>query len=597
MTIKLKVLALSVCLFIALSNLSYASPSMGESPVDASVFFSETQLNFSNTPFIINGEIMVSAESFFEKIGAQVLWYDSTQELVSYMDNIYIKFKANSNIAYVNGRSKSMPIKAMRHRGELFVPATFAASMLDLTFEKTSDNTTLALNNRIDVLQYQQIGFQHYKRLNYPKLGISVYVPDYWHYLDEEKTQYGIANPYENYSLIVQNIAYEGANSRSLLSEARQSELVAQSFEILSTQTIQLSTYKSDVIRYRAVTDTETTYHIDYIFYEASTGYLLRATYPDDTQIENSESLFNTIANTFNISKLTINDQLEHYTEYDSFFTHNVILGREIYSNMTVNNQFSFRGSLSKASDVIGFHVIVTLDTNRMDYYIPVTNGTFQGIIYTPFGLGKHNITIVLDTLTTDETVTSFSERTFTVDALVDEIIKVEQNYTPINTLMKFSVLNTSNAQIKYLLPTEYVNYDTADVYNLINSLTFNLTNEYAKASVLYDWVVNAYDLTPVVEFTQLNKLQTIIGEKIANPMELSMLYTGLLRASNIPARIVRGTTESGSNYWVETYLNGKWGVASINDEINENSPSRLYFNVNRSYFYENFITVDILPF
>jgi transglutaminase-like putative cysteine protease len=91
--------------------------------------------------------------------------------------------------------------------------------------------------------------------------------------------------------------------------------------------------------------------------------------------------------------------------------------------------------------------------------------------------------------------------------------------------------------------------------------------------------------------------MQTVIDAKIANPIELSMLYTGLLRASNIPARIVKGNTEFGSTYWVETYLNGKWGVASIVDEIRENSPSRLYFNMSRSNFYENFLTVDILPF
>lgn len=597
MGIRLKGVLLYFCILITFGNLSFASPAMGESPTEASLFFSETRLNFSNKPFILNGEIMVSAQAFFEKVGAQVLWYNDTKELVSYIDNIYIKFKANTNVAYVNGRSKVMPIKAMIHRGELFIPATFAASMLDLTFEKTSDNSSLALNNRIDVLQYQQIGSKHFKRLNYAQLGISLYVPDYWHYLDEEKINYGITGPYENYNLVVKNIIHEGATSRTALLEAHQVELEARALEILSTQTIQLGTYKSDVIRYREVTDEITTYHIDYVFYEASTGYLIQASYPDDGDVESSESLFNTIANTFSINKLTVNDRLEHYTEYDSFFLHQVVLGREIYSNMTVNNQFSLRGSLSKASEVIGFHVIVTLDNNRMDYYIPVNNGTFQGIIYTPFGLGKHNITIVLDTLKTSDPLLDQTEIKYTVDALVDKIIKVEQNYTPLNTLMKFSVLNTSNAQIKYLLPTEYVNYDAPEIYNLINSLTFNLTNEYAKASVLYDWLTNTYNLTNEIEFTHLSKMQTIVGAKGANPLELSMLYTGLLRASNIPARIVKGNSESGSTYWVETYLNGKWGVASINDEIRENSPSRLYFNVSRSYFYENFLTVDILPF
>lgn len=594
---KLKGLCLIICLFITLNNLSFASPSMGEAPVEANVYFSETQLNFSNKPFIINGEIMVSAQGFFEKVGAQVLWYENTQELVSYIDNIYIKFRTNSNIASVNGRSKTMPVKAMLSRGELFVPVAFAASMLDLTFEKTSNNKSIALNNRIDVLQYLQIGFEHFKRLNYAQLGISLYVPDYWLYLDEEKVNYGITGPYENYNLVVKNILYDGANSRTALLEAHQRALEKLPLEILSKQTVQLGNYKSDVIRYREITEDQTTYHIDYIFYEASTGYIIQASFPDEGDIEYSENLFNTIANTFSINKLTVNDRLEHYTEFDSFFTHQVVLGREIYSNMIVNNQFSFRGSLSKASEVIGFHVIVTLDNNRMDYYIPVNNGTFQGIIYTPFGLGKHNITIILDTLKSEDPLTDASENKFTLDALIEKVIKVEQNYAPVNTLMKFSVLNTSNAQIKYLLPTEYVNYDTPEIYNLINSLTFNLTNEYAKASVLYDWLVSSYDLTNESVFTHLNKMQSVIGFKEANAMEISLLYTGLLRASNIPARIVRGVTETESQYWVETYLNGKWGVASIIEEIRENSPSRLYFNINRSYFYENFKTVDILPF
>ncbi|MDH8678537.1 stalk domain-containing protein [Fusibacter bizertensis] len=623
---KTLLLIIFLCItFFSVSALSFASPSMGEPLETGTIFLAEQTINFEINPFILNGEIMVSARGLCEKLGTQVFWFEKTGEVVSYRDNIFVKFVPNSQVAYVNGKPKNMSVSAMIYKGELFIPASFAAKTLEMNYSTSIETNTLSIDYRENLLEYQQIGLRHFKRINLANWGISFYVPEYWNKLEETSQSYGVEDPFETYHLEARIYPLTKQYSRAILTESILSDLRFQYDEnvhISTNSTYKMGEYIADVLHYDITDEGVTTQYAVYIFFEQNNGYVLMGSYPSSNNQTESIEILDSIASTFAITKLSINENLEHYTELPIFYDLNMRLKSEIYSNMPIQNMFSFNGTIDIDQNIKGFHIIVSKDDNETEYYVPITDGEFATKIYTPFGLGKHNITVIADDTTEniiDEnaaipTENDEEEQADTQDPeiqdpdtplpslpsleeMVAKAIMMNFDLDANKTVMKFSVLNTSSDEIKYLLPSEYVNYDNTTIYNISNSLTYNLTNQYTKSKALYTFIATHYALSETVNPEGLYNAVELTELKNANAIELCILYTSLLRSVDIPARISRGISEEGISYWVETYINGKWYISSIVDDIKQGDGTTSFFNLNRSAYYELFSTVEFLPF
>lgn len=605
------------------TRLSFATPSMGEHQESGTIYLAEQTINFDSTPFILNGEIMVSAKVLCEKLGTQVFWFEKTGEIVSYRDNIFMKFIPNSSVAYVNGKPKDMPVSAMIYKGDLFIPASFAAKTLEMNYSISPETNTLSIDYRENLLEYQQIGFRHYKRINLANWGISFYIPEYWNKIDGSSQTYGVEDPFETYHLEAKLYPLNKQYSRAVLAESILSDLRIQygdNLHISTNSTYKTGEYTADVIHYELVDNGVTTQYAIYIFFEQNNGYVLIGSYPGSNNPDESIEILDTIASTFAITKLSINDNLEHYTELPIFYDIDMHLNTEIFSNMPINNMFVFSGTVDPKQNIRGFHVVVTKNDNETEYYIPVTDGEFSAKIYTPFGLGKHNIAVIVDDrsfndnalddsndsktdyIPKDEPIVNQDSANLdtalpTLEDVVAKAILMNFDLDTTKTAMKFSVLNTSSEEIKYLLPSEYVNYDNSAIYNIANSLTYNLTNQYTKSKEIYSYIVSHYTLSDTVNPNGLYSAVELTELTEANAIEVCILYTSLLRSVDIPARISRGISEDGIKYWVETFINGKWYISSIVDEIQQDDGSLTYFNISRSAHYELFSTVEFLPF
>lgn len=587
-------------LLLALTGtLAFGEPSMGAVPVKGKVFLSNQEIAFSNIPFVINDEIMVPAKLFCEKLGAQVLWNEESREMISYRDNIFVKFKNNSNIAYINGKPKVMPVSSFTYKGELFIPASFTAAAHELSFKTESNHHAMSIDFRENILEYRQIDFRHFKRVSLTNYGISFYVPEYWSAVADKVNTYGVYNSFESYSFETNVMTLSPQYTRPILTESLLDGLVAEhgdTLNLVSSNTMLLGEYTSDAIYYDLTVNGVITHHILYIFFEQNNGYVFKATYPDTNDLDESKEIFDTIASTFGITKLTINEQLEHYTEMTRFSEYGVSLNSEIHSNMIVNNHFQLNGSLSHPKNIKGLHVIVSKDGDKFEYYVPITENAFDVKLYTPFGLGKHNITVIADSAESrieNVVIDAFT----TLDDYIEQTLLSDYTFDEAETIMKFSVLNASNEPIKDLLPTTYINYDQTSIYAITNAITFNLTNQYSKSKALYEWVVNNYTFDDLLRPTGLLNAKELVEIKSANSFELCVLYTALLRSVDIPARMARGITEDGINYWVETFLNGQWIVASIAQETQFKFNDLTYFNLNRLKYYENYNIIEQLPF
>lgn len=585
---------------IALSGtVAYAGPSMGGEPVYGKIFLSNQEVSFTETPFVINDEIMVPAKLFCEKLGAKVLWNEASREMISYRDNIFIKFKNNSSFAYINGKPKAMPVSSFTFKGELYIPASFAAAAHELAFETESTRHAMSIDFRENILEYRQIDFRHFKRVSLTNYGISFYIPEYWSELAEKVATYGVENSFESYAFEANVMTLNPEYSRPVLTESILEGLVAEygdTLNLVSSNTTVLGEYTSDAIYYDITSEGITTHHSLYIFFEQNNGYVFKATYPETNDLEESREIFDTIASTFSITKLTVNDQLEHYTEMTRFSEYRVSLTSEIHSNMIVDNQFQLNGTISNPKNIKGLNVIVSKDGDMFEYYVPVVNNAFEAKLYTPFGLGKHNITVIADETTSK--LESIDINAFTtLDDYIEQTLLTNHDFDDAETILKFSVLNASNEPIKDLLPTTYINYDQTSIYDITNGITYNLTNQYSKSKALYEWIVSNYTLDELLKPTGLLTAKELVEIKSANSAELCILYTALLRAVDIPARMVRGITEDGVDYWVETFLNGQWMVASIAQETQYKFNALTYFNLDRLTQYENYSIIEQLPF
>lgn len=597
-----KVIFLLIPLIVLTTHFVFAGPSMGGEPVSGTVLLSEQTINFTNKPFILNGEVMVPAKDFFEKIGSQVLLIENSNEVVSYRDNIFMKFKPNSPIALVNGKQKTMPVSAFIHAGELFIPASFASMSNEMTYTADETLRTISIDYRENVLEYQQFGFRHFKRQSLANWGISFFIPEYWTRDEDVLATFGVENSFESYRLIAEILPLDNQQTRATITDAEVNALrttYGKSLEIASISTMTLGEYTSDVVYYDLNIDGVTTHQILYVFFEQNHGYILRGSYPSTNDFLESKEIFDTIASTFSITKLTVNENLEHYTEMTPFFEHEVLLNSELYSNMPVDNHFKLSGTIGNPKDLTGLRIFVSKDDQVTDYYIPLIDNTFNTTIFTPFGLGKHNITVIADDGTNHNSnaFAGLDPLVNSVDDYVSQIILFDSHFDPSKSIVKFSVINASDEPIKDFLATDYVNYDHPDVYNIANALTFTLTNQYSKSRILYQWIIDNYKYTDQIRAEGLMNMHDLISTNEANAAELGFIYTGLLRASDIPARMARGIKEDGIDYWVETYINGQWLVSSVTADVQDANAILDYFNINRVLHYENYITVEILPF
>jgi hypothetical protein len=591
---------LLLLIVIAISGtVAFADPSMGGEPVYGKIFLSNQEVTFTSTPFVINDVIMVPAKLFCEKLGAQVLWNEASREMISYRDNIFIKFKNNSSVAYINGKPKSMPVSSFTFKGELYIPASFAAAAHELAFVTERSSHAMSIDFRENILEYRQIDFRHFKRISLTNYGISFYVPEYWSEVADKITTYGVENSFESYAFEANVMTLNSQYTRPILTESILDGLVAEhgnAINLVSSNTLVLGEYTSDAIYYDLSSDGVLTHHILYIFFEQNNGYVFKATYPDTNDLEESRQIFDTIASTFGITKLTVNEQLEHYTEMTRFSEYGVTLFSEIHSNMIVNNHFQLKGTIAHPKNIKGLNVIVSKDGDNFEYYVPLIDKAFNIKLYTPFGLGKHNITVILDESASREDTIAIDALT-TLDDYIEKTLLSNHAFDEAETILKFSVLNASNEPIKDLLPTTYINYDQTSIYNITNRITYNLTNQYSKSKALYEWIVSNYTLDDQLKPNGLLTAKELVEVKSANSVELCILYTALLRSVDIPARIVRGITEDDIDYWVEIFLNGQWLVTSISQETQYKFNVLTYFNLDRLAHYENYSIIEQLPF
>lgn len=210
-------------------------------------------------------------------------------------------------------------------------------------------------------------------------------------------------------------------------------------------------------------------------------------------------------------------------------------------SDATTNNSMmQYNVKFSDGTRWVWFQV--SKDNEVSDQVFPVDNGVFKSNIYLYFGPGKYNVRVL---------TSSSSERH-------DYFYEIK-NYV---------INNEDKRDMRYLLPSEYVESDSEEIIQLANEITKNSNSDMKKTRAIHDWVCKniAYDVEALNSGNVriYGAIDTLSGKKaVCNGY--ANLTAALNRAVGIKTKIIHGQAknENSGEYighaWNEVYIDDRW--------------------------------------
>lgn len=353
------------------------------------------KVQFETQPIVLNQTIMVPMKEFFQALGCNVKWIDDSKEVIAYKNNMFIKLQINSLTAFKNGKAQTLKEPPIIRDGKTLVPADFIAETFDMTINYKQENQSVAITSTSDTNKYTILSNSFFKEQVINEYGVSISTPTFWHKKEGLNNTFQYEDDFELYQLVVNKQEVDSGLSLNRFTELHKSKLLEVYGESLSfngKSTLRTDNFDMNVVFLSTNIEGETRNQIVYFITADGIGYIVTCTYGLYVNEEDAMDLFNNIMSTFKVNNLTLNSNEEHYFEFDSYFDYDVKLDTEIYSNMSVDNAFVIKGSLSPEHNIAELKAIVSKDKERLEFPITLEGNTFSGTIYLPFGLGKHNI-------------------------------------------------------------------------------------------------------------------------------------------------------------------------------------------------------------
>lgn len=387
------------------------------------------KVQFETQPIVLNQTIMVPMKEFFQALGCNVKWINDSKEVIAYKNNMFIKLQINSFTAYKNGKAQTLKVAPIIRDGKTLVPADFIAETFDMTISYKAENQSVAITSTTDTNKYTILSNSFFKEQAINEYGVSISTPTFWNKEEGLNNTFEYEDDFELYQLVVNKEDIDSGLSLNRFTELHKSKLLEVYGESLSfngKSTLRTDNFDMNVVFLSTNIEGEARNQILYFITADGIGYIVTCTYGRYVNEEDAMDLFNNIMSTFKVNNLTLNSNEEHYFEFDPYFDYDVELDTEIYSNMSVDNAFVIKGSLSKGHNIAELKAIVSKDKERLEFPIALEDNTFNGTIYLPFGLGKHNVVLAaieqdakVDTV--GEAITVYVNDTITVPEAKEE--------------------------------------------------------------------------------------------------------------------------------------------------------------------------------
>ncbi len=539
-------------LFSAFNINTYAvGPEIKELP-PVKVSLNGKTLKFDVQPTIIDSRTMVPMRAIFEYFGATVEWYGETRTVRAHKDNDYIKLVIDSKTAYKNGKEFKLDVSPTIIDGRTLVPVRFIGESLGVEVGWDNKTRTVVLkdSNQDDDNTITYDLDTESLLIKIKDYNLEFLIPADWTVVDSKNYEFEYVDKENDVQLDISMIDLDQNVTLKKFTEDDKLAIYGQyKNSVVFTGNNDVTINDIDMhVEYLKFTSLDSSINqVKYYFITEGTGFIVTFSYVSNSNDSQLQEIFRDIMHTFMKTEKMVDTNTEHYMEYDQFFKKGFVLESEIYSNMEAKNSIKFKGSLKE--NLAYLFVQVGKGNEKIELQIPVKDKKFDYNIPTPFGLGKHDIII---------------------GTPIDK-----NNLT--NYILQFSVVNTRDEYLRYLIPSRLVNSDDKEIISLAQETTKGFYSEYAKAFEILKWISNNidYDLS-TDDSPPRNAKQTYLDKK-GDCDEISYLYAALLRASDIPAKIVASSSEGEFHAWNEVQINGKWQIVDptwasgyMNDETGE---------------------------
>lgn len=551
---------------------------------DLKIQYNNSEITFSREPQVFGNEVYVPISEMANSLGLYVK-LESDRYVVLYQNNIFVKLDLESNQVSVNGKSSEIPSGPFYSDQRIFAPLLFIAEAYRYKVDWKKETGDLILTDNSSDSQFDFIESDNfYKRVDLADLGIRFSIPVHWDALDETNRYFGYKDDFEYFTMDLTHKETSASERLSSLEQTAEKNILKNSSakisEVVHSTNLSLDAY---AIYSTLVEDKEKYNQVTYIFKENQDAYILHFKFANFMDKKTADSIVSTVSSSFQISRLTIDQRDEHYVEFRNFYRLGLQLGEPVFANQTANDAFLLKGRTNLSID--GFNVVVSKNSQSINFYVPVKDKTFEQKIYLPFGLGKHDIYIEE---AQDGGLFSKEKKT----PVLEPIINFDEN-----NVLAFSLLNTSNRSIRYLIPSSRVPSDSKKMSDLGNLLTYKEETSYKKAKVLYQWIGKNIQFDGNDTPNELQSAIDVFDNSKANEEELAYFYATLLRSIGVPCRIVTGDFSNNGHFWNELYINGNWIVADLGEEFQNGDGITTYFNLSKDKQYKDYTNIKVLEY
>lgn len=419
------------------------------------------EVEFEAQPILLNQTIMIPMKEFFQALGCNVKWINDTQEVIAYKNNMFVKLKINNLTAYKNGKAQTLKEPPIIHEGRTLVPADFIAETFDMSIEYDQKKQTVDVTSTDNTNKYTILNNSFFREQILTDFGVSISTPTFWNSKDGLDNTFEYEDDFEYYQLVVNKQDIDNTMSLNRFTELHKSKLLKAYGDSLSfngKSTLKTDNFLMNVVFLSTTIEGEQRNQILYFVTANGTGYIITCTYGLFVNEEDAMDLFNNVLSTFQVNNLTLNAEEEHYFEFDSYFDNDFAIETEIYSNMSVENSMVVKGTLSADHSIKELKAIVSKENEQLEFPIAIEGNEFNGTIYLPFGLGKHNVII----------------------AGIDKNANVPHIGEPVTVYVNENVIKTVEADTVEESSTESVELTAKEELEEIKALTEKLNQQNA---------------------------------------------------------------------------------------------------------------------
>jgi len=521
---------LIICLIFSLGFTVFSEDTV------VNLYINQNPVELSQPALIINDNIMVPMINTFEALGAQVFENDV---ITAYYLNTYVKVDVNNNNYSINGKKYTFNQFETRNNA-LYVPLNLLNLAFDFTIESIENNQVNLNANTI--IQYKNYNDIPYKSISFDDVGVRFKIPLDWNILDEFTHGYD-----SNYGRISANFSSRALNDNidlDLIMDTYKEHRIMEYKEKVTFSKSDKKIYNyltSNVLYFTTNVNDIVTKHVIHFVSADNQVHILAFRYPSNISEKFILQVFENIMHTFYIDGSSFDKSSEHYLEFQAARKYHLKISSKAYSNMTVNEVFPLEGYFNSDEKIESLTITVSRGDEKLEFAVPVENNAFMTNIYTPFGLGKHDIKIAI---TPKEEKVTF-DNSVPIEAPSEQL------------LLQYSVVNLSKYDIQYTIPTKMVQSNDRDIKSMSKLLTRKFHTDYSKARAIYDFI---YEDIEILESNDvIFSAREVYEQYRGTEKEVALYLTALLRAQDIPARIIEGNNAYVTHHWVEAYLNDEW--------------------------------------